>query len=43
MLQSGLGLLDEARERRPVTDGDIGQDLAVELDAGELQPCINRP
>ena len=33
--QGGLGDLDECVERRDVVDGHVGQDLAVDLDAGQ--------
>src|SRR5687767_5886469 len=32
------GDLDERRERRGVRDRDVGEDLAVDLDAGGLEP-----
>src|SRR3954467_4059264 len=31
-------LRDDAAERRALVHGDVGQDLAVQVDAGELQP-----
>ena len=37
-LERGLGRLDEAAERGRVGDGEIGEDLAVDLDAGGVQP-----
>ena len=38
----GLRLLDERGERRGVVHGQVGEDLAVDLDAGDLQPLMNR-
>ncbi len=32
-----LRLLDERRERRGIVDREVGEDLAVEFDAGDLQ------
>src|SRR5258708_19769146 len=34
----GLGLLDEVREPRRVSHGEIGENLAVDLNAGSLEP-----
>ena len=33
----GLGHLDQRRERSRVGDGEVGEDLAVDLDAGQAQ------
>src|SRR6185312_574506 len=38
-LRCGLGLLHDLGEGRRITDGEIGEDLAVELDVGALQPA----
>src|SRR5581483_8450438 len=41
-VQRGARLVDERRKRRGIVDREIGEDLPVHFDAGELQPVHER-
>jgi hypothetical protein len=38
-----LGDLDDASKRRGIADGDVGQDLAIDLDVGRLEAGDEAP